>query len=191
MRINERQLAECLKEQWLKAPAISINPVCVSEFNIHMMSTIEPVNMQCTGLPEQPYGEVESLRSDYHRGRVMYRSAGHALGVAYDFFRALHDVKHHCMMGYCFGFKGEIASAADAIENIVHNEGWHSCRPDDLINLVMSDIAAPNAAYYVDGGWGDYDYTKIVEWPYHLVSQVLELGRYYGRQQFTSKKLPV
>lgn len=183
-RINTHTLASALKEHWLSAPPLPITDKltnAVEQLNVLLLTEIDECDcnpeLLCTGTNAQPYANVEELRRDYRHGLVLYRSAGHPLGPVYDKFRALHDVKHHCVDGFCFGLRGEIASAGSTLELILHSDGVDYC--DLAVSLVMSDVAAPNAAYYVDNDWGDYDYHKIVEWPPHLVSQVIELGRHY------------
>ena len=188
MRVNENCLARQLKEHWLNSEPVSVDINAVLEFIVALTKETYQsgceVTLSYTGENEQPYDDVESLRCDYQSGVVAYRCAQHPLGQHYDMYRALHDLRHHCQLGYCFGLPGEIASAYKAIELVNSLDGLAYgpalCKPEDIINLIMSDVAAPNAAYYVDNGWGDYDYTKIVSWPPHLIAQVIELGRHYA-----------
>ena len=193
-RINHRCLARQLKEHWLSAPSINVTSDDLLELPLLLLEYIWyngcAVTLKFSGGSEQPYDNVQQLRNDYlDSGVVLYRRAAHPIGPIYDYIRAYHDIVHHCHLGFCFGFPGEIASAAHVLElvNILDglSYGPQLRNPDAIVNHIMSDVAAPNASYFVDGGWGDYDYTKQVAWPRHLVSQVIELGKHYAKTKFS------
>lgn len=183
-------VATLLKERWLEAPpVVSLRHNEWKEFHNFLFYYLLPevdCRLDVYYVEAQPYASVDELREDVDSGRVLYRTLNHPLlGQIYNIFRAYHDVVNHGAQGCCFGLPGEMKSAHDLLCRnartlTTSNEPWF------VDSLIISDVLLPNLLYSLEGGWGDYSYTKVVQWYPEHVNLAIELSACFTSGSFVA-----